>query len=76
MGGVDSAIIRKAGAWYTYEGDQLGQGKENARNYLKAHPDIADEIELKIKAKLGIGAKPAGEEVPAGVNPETGEIDF
>ena len=53
--GVDHGFVRKAGAWYTYEGDQLGQGKENARNFLKDNPDLADEIEKKIKEKLGIG---------------------
>ena len=55
--GVDQAIIRKSGAWYTYEGDQLGQGKENARNFLRDNPDLADEIEKKIKEKLGIGPR-------------------
>ncbi len=55
--GVEQAIIRKAGAWYTYEGDQLGQGKENARNFLRDNPDLADEIEKKIKEKLGVGAR-------------------
>ena len=55
--GVEQSIIRKSGAWYTYEGDQLGQGKENARNFLRDNPDLADEIEKKIKEKLGIGAK-------------------
>jgi recombination protein RecA len=54
--GVDQGIVRKAGAWYTYEGDQLGQGKENARTFLKDNPDTADEIEKRIKEKLGIGA--------------------
>ena len=53
--GVEHGFVRKAGAWYTYEGDQLGQGKENARNFLKDNPDLADEIEKKIKEKLGIG---------------------
>jgi recombination protein RecA len=53
--GVEQNIIRKAGAWYTYEGDQLGQGKENARNFLKENPDVAAEIEKKIKEKLGVG---------------------
>ena len=54
--GVEQGMVRKSGAWYTYEGDQLGQGKENARNFLKDNPDLADEIEKKIKEKLGIGA--------------------
>jgi recombination protein RecA len=54
--GVEQGFVRKSGAWYTYEGDQLGQGKENARNFLRDNPDLADEIEKKIKEKLGIGA--------------------
>jgi recombination protein RecA len=53
--GVEQAIVRKSGAWYTYDGDQLGQGKENARNYLRENPDIANEIEKRIKEKLGVG---------------------
>ena len=55
--GVEQGIVRKAGAWYTYEGDQLGQGKENARNYLKDNPDRANEIEKRIKEKLGVGPR-------------------
>ncbi|KEI44274.1 recombinase RecA [Saccharopolyspora rectivirgula] len=55
--GVDQGIIRKSGAWYTYEGSQLGQGKENARKFLRENPDVANEIEKKIKEKLGIGAQ-------------------
>jgi recombination protein RecA len=53
--GVDQGIVRKSGAWYTYEGDQLGQGKENARNFLHENEDMANEIERRIKEKLGIG---------------------
>ncbi len=49
--------MRKAGAWYTYDGDQLGQGKENARAFLRDNPDLANEIEKKIKEKLGIGPR-------------------
>ena len=62
--GVEHGIVRKSGAWYTYEGDQLGQGKENARAFLRDNTDVADEIEKKIKDKLGIGPrldKPAEE---------------
>src|SRR5450432_2013297 len=55
--GVDNGIVRKSGAWYTYEGDQLGQGKENSRSFLKDNPDLADEIDRKIKEKLGIGPR-------------------
>jgi recombination protein RecA len=53
--GVDHGIVRKAGAWYTYDADQLGQGKENSRAFLCDNPDLANEIEKKIKEKLGIG---------------------
>jgi len=53
--GVEHGFVRKAGAWYTYEGDQLGQGKENARQFLRDNPDLANEIERKIKEKLGVG---------------------
>lgn len=53
--GVEHAIVKKSGAWYTYDGEQLGQGKENARNFLLKNPDVAAEIETKIKQKLGIG---------------------
>jgi len=60
--GVNEGFIRKSGSWFTYEGDQLGQGKENARNFLKENPDIADEIEKKIKDKLGVGVA-AGDEL-------------
>jgi len=69
--GVEQGFVRKSGAWYTYESGQLGQGKENARTYLKDNPDIANEIEKKIKEKLGIGPRldapaeeQAGEAVP------------
>ncbi len=54
--GVDQGFIRKSGSWFTYEGEQLGQGKENARNFLLENADTANEIEKKIKEKLGIGA--------------------
>ncbi|MFF1283783.1 recombinase RecA [Streptomyces sp. NPDC058299] len=66
--GVEHGFVRKAGAWYTYEGDQLGQGKENARNFLKDNPDLADEIEKKIKEKLGVGARPEKPAVEPGAD--------
>jgi recombination protein RecA len=65
--GVEQGIVRKSGAWYTYEGDQLGQGKENARGFLRDNPDLADEIEKRIKEKLGVGPRvdaPAVVELP------------
>jgi recombination protein RecA len=68
--GVEQGFVRKSGAWYTYEGDQLGQGKENARAFLRDNPDLTDELEKKIKEKLGIGARvdaPAEDDVPVPV---------
>src|SRR6476646_2431389 len=67
--GVEQGIVRKSGAWYTYEGDQLGQGKENARKFLGDNLDMAAEIEKRIKDKLGIGAKlDTDQTVPAPVD--------
>jgi recombination protein RecA len=62
--GVEAGLVRKAGAWYTYEGDQLGQGKENARAFLKDNPDLANELEKRILEKLGVGPT-VDAEVPA-----------
>ena len=72
--GVDMGVVKKSGAWYTYEGDQLGQGKENARTFLLDNPDLANEIESKIRAAY----------VPTEVDPElvaaideaTSDVDF
>ena len=69
--GVEQGIVRKSGAWYTYEGDQLGQGKENARTFLHDNPDLANEIEKKIKEKLGVGPR-LDADPAAGGGPETG----
>src|SRR5213595_3266890 len=59
--GVEQGIVRKSGAWYTYDGDQLGQGKENARKFLRENPDVAGEIEKRIKEKLGVGVGQASD---------------
>jgi recombination protein RecA len=67
--GVDQGFIRKSGSWFTYEGEQLGQGKENARSFLMENADVANEIEKKIKEKLGIGAVVTDDDVlPAPVD--------
>jgi len=65
--GVDEGIVKKAGAWYTYEGEQLGQGRENARRFLKEHDDVSAEIHKKVIEQLGlvptnvaIGEEPGG----------------
>jgi recombination protein RecA len=54
--GVNYKIVEKSGAWYAYKGDKIGQGKDNAREYLKEHPEIAVEIENKIRAQVGVAA--------------------
>ncbi|MFC5131329.1 recombinase RecA [Paeniglutamicibacter kerguelensis] len=53
--GVEQGFVKKSGAWFTYDGDQLGQGKENARKFLRDNPDLANELERQILEKLGIG---------------------
>ncbi|MFC3298805.1 recombinase RecA [Arthrobacter agilis] len=62
--GVENALVKKSGAWFTYDGDQLGQGKENARKFLIDNPDLADELEQKIRVKLGIGVQVEEPEAP------------
>ncbi|WP_353191110.1 recombinase RecA [Pandoraea pnomenusa] len=62
--GVNAKIVEKAGAWYSYNGEKIGQGKDNAREFLRENPDIAHEIENKVRASLGVTA----------IN-ETGEIE-
>ena len=72
--GVEAGLVRKAGAWYTYEGDQLGQGKENARSFLRDNPDLANELEKRILEKLGVVPQVDKDEVTA--LPEPTGIDF
>ncbi|AKE39364.1 Protein RecA [Corynebacterium camporealensis] len=76
--GVQHGFIKKSGSWFTYEGDQLGQGKEKARKFLKDNQDLANEIEQKIFKKLGIGEQSAEDEeaamdVPGADDPLTDE---
>ncbi|MFC0682131.1 recombinase RecA [Lysobacter korlensis] len=71
--GVEHNIVRKSGAWYTYEGDQLGQGKENARKFLAENPDIAKDIETRILAKLGVGE--AGKAAAAAAASDTPNVE-
>ncbi|MBX7228036.1 MAG: recombinase RecA [Burkholderiaceae bacterium] len=55
--GVACGVMDKAGAWYSYQGEKIGQGRDNTREYLKEHPDMALEIENKIRAHYGINAR-------------------
>ncbi len=61
--GVENGIVDKAGAWYSYEGERIGQGKENSRAYLKEHPEVAGEIETKLREKLLPSASELNQEI-------------
>jgi recombination protein RecA len=60
--GVEHGIIKKSGSWFTYDGDQLGQGMENSRRFLRDNPELTEELERLIKTKLGVGVQPPVEE--------------
>jgi len=57
--GVDHRIVEKSGAWYSYKSDRIGQGKDNAREYLREHPETAEEIEARIREAVGVPAAAA-----------------
>ncbi|MBK01735.1 MAG: recombinase RecA [Acidimicrobiaceae bacterium] len=61
--GVEQGIVKKSGAWYTYEGEQLGQGRENAKQFLTANPEIMVEIDGRIRSQLGMGDSPTDDAV-------------
>ena len=67
--GVESEIVNKAGAWYTYEGERLGQGREAAKTFLREHPDLRDEIESRVRVEVGLppleGHEPVEDEAGA-----------
>ncbi|MFM8999713.1 MAG: recombinase RecA [Actinomycetota bacterium] len=63
--GVDLEIVKKSGAWFTYEGEQLGQGRENARQFLAEHRDLAEEIERKVREAVGLSSFGVGGDAPA-----------
>ena len=60
--GVQQGLVDKSGAWYAYQGDKIGQGKQNACDYLAEHPDVAQAIEKEIRARLLNVVTPASEE--------------
>jgi recombination protein RecA len=68
--GVDLEIVKKAGAWFTYEGEQLGQGRENARQFLAEHLEIRDEIERKIREAVGLTQFGEEGDVPIEIIPD------
>ncbi len=65
--GVQEKIVEKAGAWYSYSGERLGQGKDNAREFLRENPDLAAEIEHKIRVSIGIAKAPVNDEIVDGM---------
>jgi recombination protein RecA len=72
--GVEIGVVKKSGAWFTYEGDQLGQGKENARTFLIDNPELANEIEAKIRqAYVPNQVDPA---LVAAVDEATADVEF
>jgi recombination protein RecA len=69
--GVELGFIKKSGSWFTYEGEQLGQGRENAKSFLTENPELLVEIDERIRTQVGIGAH-RGEGTPAG----EGDVDL
>jgi len=70
--GVENDIVDKSGAWYSYQDERIGQGRENAKKFLKDHPDMVAEIERKIK--LGLGME-VDEEQAATTKQETAPVE-
>jgi recombination protein RecA len=63
--GVLHKLVEKSGAWYAYKGEKIGQGKDNAREYLREHPEVAREIENKVRAAVGVALLEGSEKAPA-----------
>jgi recombination protein RecA len=70
---VEFGIVKKSGAWYTYEGEQLGQGRENAKTFMIENLELMIEISEKVRQAVGIGEGPAGLDVPLGTDPRDDE---
>jgi recombination protein RecA len=70
---AEAGIIEKSGAWYSYGKERIGQGRENAKLYLKDHPDMAAEVELRVKEHLGVHTTETGG--PAGADEESAASD-
>jgi len=69
--GVKEGLVDKSGAWYSYNGDRIGQGKDNVRNFLKEHPEMAQEIETRIREKLLPKPGETRTEAPAGADDDS-----
>jgi recombination protein RecA len=68
--GVDTDLVKKSGAWFTYEGEQLGQGRENARQFLAEHKDVAAEIERRVREAVGLSSFTEEDEKPVEIPEE------
>ena len=75
--GSENDIVEKSGAWYSYNGDRIGQGRDNAREFLKQNPEISLEIENKVREKFGVATREAGTSVRASssASAETADVD-
>jgi recombination protein RecA len=71
--GVDLELVKKSGAWFTYEGEQLGQGRENARQFLIEHRDVAEDIERRVREAVGLTAFAEDADQPIAIVPNFGE---
>jgi recombination protein RecA len=70
----DKGLVHKSGAWYAYQEDRIGQGRENAKKYLKEHPELADALAQQLRQTLGLTRVAA--ESPAGADPHAGPLDL
>ena len=70
--GVIAKIVEKSGAWYAYNGEKIGQGRDNSREFLRENPSLAIEIENKVRESLGIALLPVSSSLPG---TETGSLD-
>jgi recombination protein RecA len=70
----DQGLVHKSGAWYAYQEDRIGQGRENAKKYLKEHPDVAAVIEQQLRQTLGLTRVAA--ESPTGTDPNGNPLDL
>jgi recombination protein RecA len=73
--GVDLELVKKSGAWFTYEGEQLGQGRENARQFLIEHTDVAQDIERKVREAVGLTAFAEDADQPIAIVPDLADDD-
>jgi recombination protein RecA len=59
--GADNGVVEKSGAWYSYKGERIGQGRENARQFLKEHPELVQSMETELLAHFGVGTPASAE---------------